>query len=170
MHFPLLVQHFKVGYVNATEGDYSPPSTGLIFITDYGHVVLQSVVAGVQGQRGTGVWCMSSSIAHWSCSPLGNRRKSARSLTRKISLLGLNSQERRLYRGRKLIPHRSCRAAWRWADLSPERKSYFPLKHKLEEWESRTRHHTSLWFSHLCPTWDLAYMYFFNLQPILLLQ
>lgn len=64
MHFPLLVQHFQVGYLNATEGDYPPPSTGFIFITDYGHGVLQSVVAGVQGQQGTGAWCVSSSIAH----------------------------------------------------------------------------------------------------------
>lgn len=51
MHFPLLVQHFKVGYLNATEAEHSPPSTGFIFITDYGHVALQSVAAGVQGQQ-----------------------------------------------------------------------------------------------------------------------
>lgn len=51
MHFPLLAQHFKVGYLNATEDDYSPPSTGFIFITDYGHVVLQSVAAGMRGSK-----------------------------------------------------------------------------------------------------------------------
>jgi len=64
MHFPLLVQHFKVRYLNATEANYSPPRTGFIFIPDYGHVVFRSVAAGVQGQQGTGVWCVSSSIAH----------------------------------------------------------------------------------------------------------
>lgn len=36
--------------MNATEGDYSSPSTGFVFITHYGHVGLQSVAAGVQGQ------------------------------------------------------------------------------------------------------------------------
>lgn len=51
MHFPLLVQHFKVGYLNATETEHSPPSTGFILITDYGHVALQSVTARVQGQQ-----------------------------------------------------------------------------------------------------------------------
>lgn len=43
--------------LNTTEGDYLPPRAGFIFITDYEHVVLQSVVAGVEGQQGTGVWC-----------------------------------------------------------------------------------------------------------------
>lgn len=163
---PCLFSISKWGYLNATEGDYSPPSSGFIFISDYGHVVLQSVATGVQGQRGTGVWCVSSSIAHWSRSPLGNRSKSARSLTRKISLLGLSASEWRLYRGREWTPHRSCGAAWCWAE---ECKSYFPLKHELEEWESRTPHH-SLRSSHLCPTWGLTDIYFFNLQAILLLQ
>lgn len=109
---PCLFSISKWGYLKATEGAYSPRSSGFIFISGYGHVELQSVATGVQGQRGTGVWCVSSSTAHWS--PLGNRSKSARSLTRKISLLGLSASEWRLYRGREWIPHRGCTVlGWR---------------------------------------------------------
>lgn len=103
---PCLFSISEWGYLKATEGAYSPPSSGFIFISGYGHAVLQSAAAGVQGQPGAGVWCVSSSTAHWA--PLGNRSKSARSLTRKISLLGLSAPEWRLYRGREWIPHRSC--------------------------------------------------------------
>lgn len=143
---PCLFSISKRGYLKATEGAYSPPSSGFIFISDYGHVVLQSAATGVQGQRGARVWCVSSSTAHWSHSPLGNSSKSARSLPRNISLLGLSASEWSLYRGGEWIPH------WSWAE---ECKSHFPLKHELEEWESRTPHH-SLWLSHLCPTWGLT--------------
>lgn len=136
--FPLLAQHLKVGL---SEGNRRSLLTSQFWIYFYlwlwarGMTFCSDWGAGAARSR---AGCVPSSTAHRARSPPGNSSQSARALPRKISLLGL-SGEWRLDRGKELIPHWSCGAARCWAE---ECKSYFPLKHELEEWESRTPQHS----------------------------